>query len=440
MKVCGIYAIFTKANNGFTTGDLNVFSEMGILTQLRGSDSSGVFAVDKDKPKATPKIIKVVGPSPFLYYEKNWDAWQRFALNQAVAIVGHGRSATVGKVTKKNAHPFTANHITLVHNGTIRTGLDKSNEDEVDSAQLCAKIAEVGLDKALDSISGAYAIIVHDGKTGLIHIVRNYERPLNYLENKNGFYILSEKNALSYLYQRSPYIAFGEIKEFAPSIVYTFDPHTKQITERPLERSKYVGYYIPEYSATEEASAFGWRRKEYTPVTAPEKKETSQELVYRDGARITFRLEYKISAKEGERDNTYVGKDEENNTIFFKSSVPHDEYIGKVGVGEHVGATYVAKTGTWLYQVKARSIKWEEDDEDVLVQDGEIIPKSVWKNLCATQTCNVCLERISEEDNEETLVFESGTAYKMVCKNCLKVNMSTLEETEYNRLVQRLMS
>jgi hypothetical protein len=64
---------------------------MAIMTQLRGMHNSGVFAVDKKKPEAAAKIVKTIGPSHNLAYEKGFSAWQDFVSKNAGAIVGHGR-------------------------------------------------------------------------------------------------------------------------------------------------------------------------------------------------------------------------------------------------------------------------------------------------------------------------------------------------------------
>jgi hypothetical protein len=146
----------------------------------------------------------------------------------------------------------------------------------------------------------------------------------------------------------------------------------------------------------------------------------------------------------------YVGKDEEGCTIYFKSALVRDDLINKIGVGTCVSSKWVSSQKAWVYQVKARTITWDqklaEEEEELLTVEGELIPKSVWKKLTETDNCAVCMEPVHPDDNEKTMVWEHGHGtYKMVCHSCLTQNLFPVtdpKETlqQYDHLRARLLS
>lgn len=396
--MCGIYAILTKQDK-LDPRDLSAFWDMAILTQLRGTDSSGIFAVS---PRKSPHIVKCVGPSFNLFAERNFNSWYEFAKEKAVAIVGHGRSATQGNIIKKNAHPFQTEHITLVHNGTISFGLD-NKEGEVDSAALCAAIASEGLEKTLNKIHGSYALVIHDAKENSIKIVRNTSRPLAYLETNSAIYILSENSALEYLAARTMHIT-GQVHSFEPMRLYTFNLETKQCISQKLE-------YQPLFEP-----------KKLIPIS-PQKTEPVQDnkSIYSAGDSITFTLKKKRKVVNS-NETIYVGEDKDGNTVYFKTTTPHENFIGKTGTGTCVYAVYANSVEKWVYQVKTRSIVWQDEVPFVTTFDGEVIEKSVWRDLCNTQTCHFCLEKVDEQDHEETIVINRGSGnMNLMCKKCINL-------------------
>ena len=452
--MCGIYGILSRRKVGFMPAELDVLNQMAILTQLRGIHSSGCFAVDCNTPKTQARIIKCLGPSSFLPYEKGWESWWKFVSEKAGTVVGHGRFATRGSITKKNAHPFTRNHITMVHNGTISSGIDKEHEEEVDSAGLCNQIASLGIKDALNKINGAYAVILQDAQTGLIHFVRNYERPLAFIESNDAIYIMSEKEALSYLYSRSPIPAPGSVKSCEGNTLYTFDPETKNLTTEPLKETfSYAGYskssYYENYQNKYTRSSVG-KPPTVVEITPPQTNTTAKPT-YNPGALIQFKVQHKIDPSNDEKEFMYVGKDEEGNTVYFKTSVENDKAINQIGIGTCITSKWVPTKGSWVYQVKTRTINWdtslgEEEDEELLTAEGELIPKSVWVNLTETENCCCCMEPVHPDDNEKTMVWEHGNGtYKMVCATCLSSHIFPVTEpkdalTQYDQLRARLLS
>jgi hypothetical protein len=422
--MCGIFAILDKTGQGINETDMGVFSQMAIMTQLRGRDNSGVFAVDKKKPESPAKIIKTIGPSHNLGYEKGFPAWKEFVHKHAGVVVGHGRHATVGKIIKANAHPFKSNHITLVHNGTIRSGIDKQHEEDVDSYGLCKQIAADGYVKALQSVNGAFAIVSHDEQQGKIIIARNYERPLAYLENKSAVYIMSHDKALEYLYQLNNVITYGKVESFLPGYLYEFD--VKEGTLKKGESFERVYSYGP--------APFPVKKVVYqVPTTTPTTTEfggKDKTLGYKIGDDVIFQVKSIVPPQQGRPAFIYVCADEEGNKVFFKTDKRHDEYIDLWGCG---AVCMISRdNGETVYQIKTRSIEWDaiapEEDGHVILSDGEVMEKNKWRSLCEKSQCYICAGPVYENENENTLAFEKESNMMLVCSHCMKNNVSLFEK------------
>jgi predicted glutamine amidotransferase len=428
--MCGIYAILDKTGLGIDAGDFNVFHQMAIMTQLRGMHNSGVFAVDKKKPEAAAKIVKTIGPSHNLAYEKSFSAWQDFVSKNAGAIVGHGRHATVGKIIKANAHPFKANHITLVHNGTIRSGIDKQHEEDVDSYGLCKQIAADGYVKALQSVNGAFAIVSHDEQQGKIIIARNYERPLAYLENKEAIYIMSHDKALDYLYQLNNGISYGKVESFLAGYLYEYD-----IKEGTLKKGESIErvYSYGTHPFTPKKVVYPVPTNIPTTTGLGGKATAPGSTSYIPGEDVIFQVKSIIPPQQGRPAFVYVCADEEGNKIFFKTDKRHEEYIDLWGCGS---VCMVSRdNGEIVYQIKTRSIEWDtiapEEDEKVnfvVLSDGEVIEKSKWRSLCEKSHCYFCAGPVYENENEDSLAFEKDGDMMLVCRHCLKNNLSLFDK------------
>lgn len=474
--MCGIYGILDTSGNGFTHPDLDLFSQMAVVTQLRGLHNSGVFAVDKSVPTAPAKIIKTIGTSQNLVYERGFDKWWEFAYQKAGVIIGHGRHATVGKITKTNAHPFNHEHITMVHNGTIRSGLDKEHEADVDSHQLCKQMAADGIEEALKKAFGAFAVVVHDENDGVIKIVRNSERPLHYVETYNKIYIMSEGSALEYLYKRSTLMISGHVKEFTVDKVFIFDVKDKVLRqEGDVTKKTYPVVSYPSYTPSRHVSNVG-----NTPHLSG--NSDTPKLEYENGDDIKFQVVKILDPLPNDKNYTYMGLDEDSRTVFFKTDSKQENLVNKWFTAPCASARLVPQNKLWIYQVRYREIKEDvevdlpskdsvvcvacggtglnsrggkchpcngtgylkspqnEEEDLLLTHDGDVVEKSAWRALCQKSSCEICKNAVDIADNEETLVFESqGSVLKMICKHCLKENVT--ETTRgYHQLIQRVMS
>jgi hypothetical protein len=150
------------------------FAELLIMNQLRGFDSVGIAKVGYNR---VPEVAKSIdNPVDFVTspdYVKCLKGTNR-------VLIGHNRAATMGKVVVENAHPFSHNHITGVHNGTLtyRRDLEDWQAFSVDSDNLFYHMAAKGVKDLWVKIWGAAAIVWWDSKEESVNLLRNKERPL----------------------------------------------------------------------------------------------------------------------------------------------------------------------------------------------------------------------------------------------------------------------
>ena len=179
--MCGLNGVFGEIG----WRDQTALGILSTFSQLRGRHSTGLGIV-YTKKKIPPRVLKAVGGQEALAraYEKDFEptSWQSRIVG-ARCLVGHSRFATVGWVSKENAHPFLEKHILGCHNGTIPNHFLKSlgqySRALSDSQVLLREIAS-GCEVAtvLEKICGAWALVWFDTKARRLNMARNKERTL----------------------------------------------------------------------------------------------------------------------------------------------------------------------------------------------------------------------------------------------------------------------
>ena len=216
--MCGLAMI---SDSFISDNETEFFRDLMVLTSLRGLDSSGVATVFKPgyNAKVSPLIrtAKALGNVYNLVLSSAYSRMVRPPSERSrFAMFGHCRAATKGHKTVDNAHPFTCNHITGVHNGTITGGLTIP-EGETDSQAIFERIAEKGVE-GLEGIQGAYALIWYNSEEHTINVLRNNDRPLFYGFRGNMLVVASEKAFLEMLSERGQKIE--GITSFEPFVHY----------------------------------------------------------------------------------------------------------------------------------------------------------------------------------------------------------------------------
>lgn len=148
-----------------------------IVDTLRGWDSTGVAFIKKNGE--VDQYKRALSGTDFVFLRKYNKLVKN--TNAPLAVIGHNRSATSGKVTDQNSHPFKVNHITLVHNGTLDlweagTGAPL-NKFDVDSQEIAWALATKDTKQVLESLNGAFALVWYNSKDNTINFARNDKRP-----------------------------------------------------------------------------------------------------------------------------------------------------------------------------------------------------------------------------------------------------------------------
>lgn len=226
--MCGIFGVFSSLKNGFSQKQMDVLGQNIIINQFRGTDSTGMFLIDRQDKS---HMLKVLGGASALFSNDAWEDFKQKISFQAKAVVGHGRSATRGTVKLENAHPFAKSFpsgevLKLVHNGTLDYGQDLPdfNKFDVDSEWIAEMLVRYGPEEALSQIRGAMALVWWNEKDKTINFFRNSERPLHFGTFEGGgdktLIINSEAPAVRYLAARNG------LKTTKKEDVYYFSEYT----------------------------------------------------------------------------------------------------------------------------------------------------------------------------------------------------------------------
>lgn len=198
--MCGLVGIISKLSNGFTKDDIKILKQLIEVDTLRGKDSTGLFYINE---YFNLYGIKNNIPGYDFINTKEYQDIEDDLYLSGIAAFAHNRYATQGATTPANAHPFTSEHICLIHNGTIHNFRQFDNTCSVDSEAITNAFAKQGYNKVVPDIIGAYAFIWADLKEKKIFILRNEDRPLFVIETPSAFYIASESRMLHWIVGRN---------------------------------------------------------------------------------------------------------------------------------------------------------------------------------------------------------------------------------------------
>jgi len=193
--MCGHVGIYGE---GFTSKETQAFNYMLFFDQLRGVDSTGILAVDKDDKCY---LFKEIGTPDRLYAKYGKDFTKGcidFAANKR-ALIGHNRWKTQGGVDVESAHPFDMGRIIGAHNGTVdqwsMRDFSGYKDFKIDSQIIFKELNDNNdLKKLWATANGPMALVWWDKETKVLNWVRNKDRPLTYAysEDKTKVFWASE--------------------------------------------------------------------------------------------------------------------------------------------------------------------------------------------------------------------------------------------------------
>lgn len=185
--MCGIVGMASLSGSKNWTDKETWFSKAIYVDTLRGVHSTGIFCVPYNASEEDIILHKKAMPG-YDFLELSSTTEILYEVDKYEFMVGHNRKATQGSISSRNAHPFTHEHITLVHNGTLtsRNGVSGSKIIEVDSEAICHAFATNGAKDTLPKLDGAYALVWYDAKEKSLNLARNSERPLHFAFSEDG--------------------------------------------------------------------------------------------------------------------------------------------------------------------------------------------------------------------------------------------------------------
>lgn len=164
--IIGTVGVFTNNTADFMWHGL-------FLDSIRGYDSTGIAGANGNRVEI---IKEAMAGYNYVFHPQ----YKKFMSISRDVLIGHNRAATKGSIMPWNAHPFQHGDITLVHNGTLTSWTDLTNETYgTDSETICKLLStSEDVEKSLEKLEGAYSLVWYNSKTKSIHFARNKDRPM----------------------------------------------------------------------------------------------------------------------------------------------------------------------------------------------------------------------------------------------------------------------
>jgi len=236
--------------------EINYFRDALVADSVRGYHSTGVASIIHDRKNKDYKCwyYKEVVTGAEAVTDKTYKSVYDDKAN--IAIVGHNRWATAGKVNKDNAHPFTHKHITLMHNGTLHDTQGLKGNHDTDSEQICDTFSQSeDIVEVLEALFGAFALVWFNTADNTLNFAKNEDRPLFFIRNKkkNTLYYASELKMIEWCMERNKIpLVDAEVLELPAGEWWSYqidDMGSLKELEPTITRFDPTSYYSPYYNS-----------------------------------------------------------------------------------------------------------------------------------------------------------------------------------------------
>ncbi len=250
--MCGITVALAGEKEKGLVGLSSFLKDATLATQLRGTDSTGIYQVNSNlimdfyKMPVSGSIFCDLPKANVLYNSGG----------SAYVTTIHNRKATTGSVAYTTAHPFMHHNdadevdFGFVHNGTL-DWWDR-HKFASDSHQLAQNVFEKGTD-AFTDIYGAFACVYTSLSEQITTVISNGQRDLYYckVKDKDIILMMSEAGSLSWLASRNQIeIEENKIYKIEKGFVYSFPFATPcKFTKTAITLRGAVGTYPRNFSA-----------------------------------------------------------------------------------------------------------------------------------------------------------------------------------------------
>lgn len=238
---CGVFGIYSKKRENIAG---IVYYGLYAL-QHRGQESCGIV-VNDDGVFTSHKDLGLVGE----VFSKDTLAH----LPEGNMAVGHVRYGTTGGTTRNNCQPIEVNHqrgkMALAHNGNLSNALELRDQLELSGAifhttsdtetiayvitreRLKVSSIEAAVSKAMDSLEGAYSLVLMSSAKLIAARDPHGFRPLCYGQMLDGSYVVaSESCALSA-------VGAAFIRDVSPGEIIVFDGDRVESRREHCEKEK----------------------------------------------------------------------------------------------------------------------------------------------------------------------------------------------------------
>lgn len=180
--MCGLFGM---TGPGIVQKHLRAFRDLGMVSQLRGTDASGVFQIGTRAFNDKKRIGRLAKTAVDFTAFSNFHQWSKDGDKKLMddvtcnLFIGHVRAATVGNINDENSHPFDLDDLVGAHNGTL-VDAKFQHESMTDSEMMFRHMEDVGVEDTLTALhrDSAFAISIYDRVNNELILSHNSKRSL----------------------------------------------------------------------------------------------------------------------------------------------------------------------------------------------------------------------------------------------------------------------